>query len=62
MSIDTPCNIYSASIWKKECKIEEWFKIYCDIWKFTKNSCVCLQKSSELLSIPRNLFEIAGKF
>ena len=56
------CNIYPASIWTVERKIEGLFKMYCEIKKFPKKSGTYLQKSSESLSIQRNLFEIIGKF
>ena len=56
------CNIYPASIWTVECKIEGLFKMCGKIKKFAKKSCIYPQKSSKLLSIQRNFFDLIGKF
>ena len=56
------CDIYPASISTVELKIEGLFKKCREIKKFTKKSGIYLQKSSNLVSIQRNLFDIIGKF
>ena len=56
------CDIYPASIWTVEHKIERLFEKCREIKKFTKKSGIYLQKSSNLARIQRNLFDITGKF
>ena len=55
-------NIYPSSIRMVEREMEGLFKTYREINKFTRKSGTYLQKSSEFLSIQRNLFDIIDKF
>ena len=55
-------NIYPSSIRIVEREMEGLFKTYREIKKFTTKSGTYLHKSSEFLSIQRNIFDIIDTF